>query len=359
MPSTSALASPASLKGVLSAVGAAAALVAGFEAAGVAATALPVADGGDGTAEVLEAALGGEWREARVSDALGRPIDARWLLLPDGTAVVESAEAIGLRRLSPEELDPMRASSRGLGELILAGGAGPTRSLLVGLGGSATVDGGAGLREVFELVAISDNSIARRPDGARRRREHLRTAEGRDAGAGRRARGSAGCDARAGAVRRPSRLRSCRRPRRRLRGPWCRARPGEPYVLERVGFRGRLDRRPGRHRRGPRGPDDAWKGRRRVRWPASAGTKVSAARCSAALARRRSPASSCTCSPAALRAAPTTYGRSASGSVERFCASPLGASERAQLCLAEPLGHDLQELPRDRRVVLDEGAEGP
>ena len=69
---------------------------------------------GEGTAAVLSAALGGEWRAARVSDPLGRPVEARWLLLPDGTAVVESAEAIGLGRLAPDELDPLRASSAGL-----------------------------------------------------------------------------------------------------------------------------------------------------------------------------------------------------------------------------------------------------
>jgi glycerate kinase len=74
-------------------------------------------------------------------------VAARYLVLEDGTAVVEAAEAIGLHRLAEEERDPMRASSRGLGELLLAAAeaGGP---LLVCLGDSATVDGGAGLREV-------------------------------------------------------------------------------------------------------------------------------------------------------------------------------------------------------------------
>src|SRR5262245_46568599 len=120
MPLARALACPASLKGVLGAAAAASALEEGFARAGVAVDQAPVADGGEGTAEVLAAALGGEWREAVVSDPLGRPVDARWLALPDGTAVVEAAEAIGLGRLAPDELDPLRASSRGLGELILA-----------------------------------------------------------------------------------------------------------------------------------------------------------------------------------------------------------------------------------------------
>jgi glycerate kinase len=97
---------------------------------------------------VVNGVLGGEWRAARVSDPLGREVDARYLVLPDGRAVVESAEALGLWRLAPGELDPLAATSRGLGELILAA-AGSARELLVGLGGTATVDGGAGLREVL------------------------------------------------------------------------------------------------------------------------------------------------------------------------------------------------------------------
>jgi glycerate kinase len=140
------LASPASLKGVLSAVEAAAALV---EGAGSDAEALPIADGGGGTAEVLAASFGGSWQDAVVSDPLGRPVSARWLMLPDRTAVVEAAAAIGLALLGPDELDPMRASSRGLGELVHAAFEACPDELLVCLGDSATVDGGAGLMEVI------------------------------------------------------------------------------------------------------------------------------------------------------------------------------------------------------------------
>jgi glycerate kinase len=143
-----ALASPASLKGVLAAAEAAAALAEGFRRAGVAARELPVADGGEGTAAALHSELGGTWRSACVADPLGRPHEAAWLVLPDGTAVVEAAAAIGLPLLAPAELDPLRTSSRGLGELILAALDERPRSLVVGLGGVATVDGGAGLREV-------------------------------------------------------------------------------------------------------------------------------------------------------------------------------------------------------------------
>jgi glycerate kinase len=134
---------------VLSAREAADALARGFARAGVRAERLPLADGGDGTAEALQAALGGEWREAGVSDPLGREVAARFLLLPDGRAVVEAADAIGLRLLGPDELDPLGASSRGLGELVQAACAARATELLVALGGTATVDGGAGLREVL------------------------------------------------------------------------------------------------------------------------------------------------------------------------------------------------------------------
>ena len=150
-----ALASPASLKGVLSAREAASALACGLRSvAGVDAEELPIADGGEGTAEVLAETLGGEWREAVVSDPLERPVRARYLLLRDATAVVEAAEAIGLGRLAPEELDPLEATSRGLGELIRTALRERPSSLLVCLGGVATVDGGAGLREVLGELPV-------------------------------------------------------------------------------------------------------------------------------------------------------------------------------------------------------------
>ena len=149
-----ALLCPASLKGVLSARAASAALGRGFREVGADVTELPIADGGEGTCEVLALALGGEWREAVVSDPLGRPIPARWLLLPDGRAVVEAAAAIGLPLLQTKERDPLKASSRGLGELLLAALAASPASVLVALGGSSTVDGGAGLRECLRELPI-------------------------------------------------------------------------------------------------------------------------------------------------------------------------------------------------------------
>jgi glycerate kinase len=144
-----ALASPASLKGVLSGREAAAALAEGLRTGGAEAAEAPVADGGEGTLDLLHAALGGDWRSATVTGPMGSEVQARWLLLPDGVAAVESAEAIGVGLVPAGERDVFRASSRGLGELIHeAMDADPTE-LLVFLGGVATVDGGIGLLEVL------------------------------------------------------------------------------------------------------------------------------------------------------------------------------------------------------------------
>ena len=151
------LVAPTSLKGALSAVDAAEALVAGLRRGGADADALPVADGGDGTLEVLHRALGGEWRSARVTAPLGGELEGTWLLLPPGvcgsepqsrTAVVESATVLGFHTV--DRLDPVHASSRGLGELILDA-VRDADELLVCLGGTVTVDGGAGVRDAFRV----------------------------------------------------------------------------------------------------------------------------------------------------------------------------------------------------------------
>ena len=144
-----ALASPGSLKGVLSPLEAAARLGAGMRRApGVLVDELPVADGGEGTAAVVHSALGGSWQTARASDALGRPVTATWLSLDDGRAVVESAQAIGLPLLAARERNPLRTSSAGLGELLLAVLGTSPAELLVCVGGTATVDGGTGMSSV-------------------------------------------------------------------------------------------------------------------------------------------------------------------------------------------------------------------
>lgn len=148
-----ALASPASLKGVLSATDAAAALARGLRQAGVEAEELPLADGGEGTATVLGARV---LRLERVHDAFAREREAPIRELPDGTIVVESAEVVPL---DPSRLAVRSASSRGLGELIARVGVCPR--LLVCLGGTATMDGGQGLLEVLDelpapTVALCD-----------------------------------------------------------------------------------------------------------------------------------------------------------------------------------------------------------
>jgi glycerate kinase len=146
-----ALACPASLKGVLTAAAAAGALAEGLRERGAEADELPVADGGEGTAEALWLALGGEWRELDVHDAFGRPHRARWLRLPDGTAVVEAAAAIPL---DPQRLDPLAASSRGFGELVAAVLDERPAALLLTLGGTATMDAGAGFLELVRELGV-------------------------------------------------------------------------------------------------------------------------------------------------------------------------------------------------------------
>jgi glycerate kinase len=141
VPSRNALACPASLKGVLSNVAAAAALVEGFARAGVDAAALPVADGGDGTI----AALCDEVGHFDVHDAFGRARSA--LVGRRGDAMV--IEAAQVLPLDPTRLEPLAASSRGLGELL---GSVQAPRLIVGLGGTATMDGGLGLLDVLERL---------------------------------------------------------------------------------------------------------------------------------------------------------------------------------------------------------------
>ena len=137
-----ALACPASLKGVLRASAAADALAAGLRAAGVETDVMPVADGGEGTLDVL----GGGTRAYQVEDAFGRPREAWAGALPDGAVVIEAAQAIPF---DPDRLDVMAASSRGLGLWIERLRDCP---LVVAVGGTATMDGGAGLLEVLHSL---------------------------------------------------------------------------------------------------------------------------------------------------------------------------------------------------------------
>ena len=149
------LVSPDSFKGTFSAREAAHAIADGLRSAGREAEELPVADGGEGTMDVLMAALGGELRKLTVSDPLGRPVEAGFALLPDGSAVVEMAQASGLSLVAEPERDAWAASTRGTGELIKAAVEAGASRLVVTVGGSATTDGGAGALEVLNEIDVS------------------------------------------------------------------------------------------------------------------------------------------------------------------------------------------------------------
>lgn len=142
---------PDSFKGTLSARQVAEAIGRGLERAGSRAELCPAADGGEGTAAVLVHALGGELRTASAHDPLGRPIEARFGLVRDGsTAIVEVAAASGLDLVDEGERDPERASTQGSGELIAAAIEAGAGRILVAPGGSATTDGGRGAIEAIE-----------------------------------------------------------------------------------------------------------------------------------------------------------------------------------------------------------------
>ncbi len=108
---------------------------------------VPVADGGDGTLEALRAALGGRLVHVRVTGPLGAPVRAAYLRA-GRTAVVEMARASGLKLVPPEKRNPLVTTTRGTGELIAHAVGHGARRILLGVGGSATVDGGAGALEV-------------------------------------------------------------------------------------------------------------------------------------------------------------------------------------------------------------------
>ena len=111
---------------------------------------VPMADGGEGTVDALVAATGGSVREALVTGPRGESLRARFGLLGDGrTAVLEMAAASGLVLVPPEQRNPLVATTRGTGELMLAAMAAGANRLIVGIGGSATNDGGAGLGQAL------------------------------------------------------------------------------------------------------------------------------------------------------------------------------------------------------------------
>lgn len=159
-------------KGSLTAEEACAAAARGFRRAFPQAEirALPIADGGEGTAAALRSALGGEWGTAPASDALGRPVESRFALIPNpaggSLAVLEMSEASGLWRIGAGERDPRRATTFGTGQMLRAA-AGSATEILIGIGGSATNDGGSGMAQAlgFRFLDAAGEPIADLPAG--------------------------------------------------------------------------------------------------------------------------------------------------------------------------------------------------
>ena len=107
---------------------------------------LPMADGGEGTAGAICEARGGSWLKCKAHDPIGREIDARYGWIENGKlAVMEMSEAAGMRRLSENERDPVRATTFGVGEMLLDAANRGANKITIGLGGSATNDGGFGM----------------------------------------------------------------------------------------------------------------------------------------------------------------------------------------------------------------------
>jgi glycerate 2-kinase len=130
---------------------------------------VPVADGGDGTLEALVAALSGEIREATVTGPLGAPVEAAYGLVPTPTGlvgVVEMARASGLALVNEGRQDPLRATTRGTGQLIVAAcEQGPAR-VMVCIGGSATNDAGAGVAQALGIRLLDEEGVELPPGGA-------------------------------------------------------------------------------------------------------------------------------------------------------------------------------------------------
>ncbi|MFY1672358.1 glycerate kinase [Plantactinospora sp. WMMB334] len=121
----------------------------------------PLADGGPGFVEVLATALPGRRVPVPTVDPLGRPVRGEILLSPeDGTAYVESAQACGLHLLDPAERDPRRTTSFGLGALLATAAEAGARRAVIGLGGSAVNDGGAGLLAALNAVPVDASGAA-------------------------------------------------------------------------------------------------------------------------------------------------------------------------------------------------------
>ena len=162
------LVSPQEFKGSLSAREAAEAIARGLCRAlpDAILDVVPMADGGPGTVDAVLSTASGRRQTAVVQDPLGRPVDAVWGLIDEGpTAVIEMAAASGLVLLRDEERDPRRASTYGTGQLVLAALDAGCRRLIVGVGGSATNDGGAGMAQALGARLLDSEGRELPPGG--------------------------------------------------------------------------------------------------------------------------------------------------------------------------------------------------
>ena len=131
---------------------------------------LPMADGGEGTVEALVTALGGELVTVPAHDPMGREIKARYGILPDKTAVIETAAASGLTLVEKENRDAIHASTFGTGELIRDALKNGAKKFIIGLGGSATTDGGMGIAKALGFKFLDENGEELSEGGAELKR---------------------------------------------------------------------------------------------------------------------------------------------------------------------------------------------
>jgi len=159
---------PQEFKGTLTAMEAAEAMSEGTRRAlpDAAIDIVPLSDGGPGLQDVLVGTVGGRMMTESVEDPLARSVEAEWAVLDDGTAVIEMAAAAGLWRVAEDERDPMIATTYGVGQLIRAALDHGCRRIIVGLGGSATNDGGAGMSAALGVRRLDVNGDMAPPGGA-------------------------------------------------------------------------------------------------------------------------------------------------------------------------------------------------
>lgn len=127
---------------------------------------IPIADGGEGTVEALVTASGGNYLTKTVTSPLGEPIEAMMGMLPDGTAVIEMAEASGLPLVPTKKRNPLITTTKGTGELIKAALDEGAKKILIGIGGSATNDGGAGVAQALGAKLLDKDGKELVPGGA-------------------------------------------------------------------------------------------------------------------------------------------------------------------------------------------------